>query len=167
MKLGFVMMDGHGTLDTTLANVAQDLLEKGKRVTGVVQINTERHKDHKCDMDVKVLPDGPTICISQSLGAGSTGCRLNPDALEQAVELVSHELNSATDILLINKFGKHEAEGRGFRELIGEALAQDIPVLVGLNTLNKPAFQEFAKGLEAEIDPLGVKEWIAADKTPA
>lgn len=159
MKLGYVMMDGPGVLDTTLANVAAKLLDQGKRVTGVVQINTERAKEHKCDMDVKVLPDGPTICISQSLGAGSSGCRLNPDALEQAVELVADNVRHKPDLLLINKFGKHEADGRGFREVIGEAVASDIPVVVGLNNLNKAAFQEFAAGMGTEIDPGDIAEW--------
>jgi len=161
MKLGYIMMDDPGVLDTTLAHIAQDLLEQGKHVSGVVQINTERRKDHKCDMDVKVLPDGPTICISQSLGAGASGCRLNPDALETAVELVSKDIEDGSDILLINKFGKHEAEGRGFRELIGKALAKDIQVLVGLNGLNKPAFHEFAEGLETEVDATKVLDWVS------
>ncbi|UZD90004.1 DUF2478 domain-containing protein [Cognatishimia activa] len=160
MKLGYVMMDDPRVLDTTLACVAQDLLEKGLRVSGVVQINTEREKDHKCDMDVKVLPEGPTICISQSLGAGSTGCRLNPEALETAVELVAKELETGSDVLLINKFGKHEAEGRGFRELIGTALSREIPVLVGLNGLNKAAFQEFAGNLETHVDAGQALEWV-------
>jgi len=161
MKLGYVMMDDPKVLDTTLANVAHNLLSHGLRVSGVVQINTEREKDHKCDMDVKVLPTGPTICISQSLGSGSTGCRLNPDALEAAVELVSKDLEGGSDILLINKFGKHEAEGRGFRELIGTALAQDVPVLVGLNGLNKTAFQEFAGNLQTEVDADNVLNWMS------
>lgn len=160
MKLGYIMMDDPGVLDTTLAHIADELLRQEMHVSGVVQINTEREKNHKCDMDVKVLPDGPTICISQSLGAGSTGCRLNPEALEQAVVLVSEEIKEGSDILLINKFGKHEAEGRGFRELIGKALLQDIPVLVGLNGLNKSAFQEFAENLETEVDSKNIMSWL-------
>lgn len=162
MKLGYVMMDKPGVLDTTLAGVAQDLRDQGLRVSGVVQINTEREKDHRCDMDVQVLPDGPTICISQSLGKESSGCRLNPEALETAVELVAKDMQEGSDILLINKFGKHEAEGRGFRELIGTALARDIPVLVGLNGLNKSAFHEFAESLETEVDASNVLSWVSA-----
>lgn len=161
MKLGYVMMDGAGALDSRLASVAQELLESGKRVSGVVQINTDRPKSHHCDMDVKVLPDGPVIGITQSLGKEARGCRLNPDALEQAVDLVSQDIETGADILLINKFGKHEAEGRGFRETIGSALARDIPVIVGLNNLNKSAFEEFAAGLETEVDEAEIMSWIA------
>ena len=162
MKLGYVMMDGAGVLDAALTVMAQQLQDDGRSVGGVVQINTDRPKGHKCDMGVKVLPDGPTICISQSLGEGASGCRLDPEALEQAVELVTQGLSPSTDVLLINKFGKHEAEGRGFRELIGQALSEEIPVVVGLNTLNKTAFHEFAEGLEVEVTPANINEWLAA-----
>jgi len=50
-------------------------------------------------------------------------------------------------VLIVNKFGKHEAEGRGFRAVIAEALSNGIPVLVGVNALNLPAFEEFSAGL--------------------
>ena len=50
-------------------------------------------------------------------------------------------------LLVINKFGKHEAEGRGFRPLIGEALAMGLPVILGVNGLNLPLFLDFAEGM--------------------
>jgi ABC-type sugar transport system substrate-binding protein len=91
------------------------------------------------------------IRINQVLGEESRGCRLNPAALEEAVALVETALERSPDLLIINKFGKHEAEGRGFRPLIAEALARDIPVLLGVNALNSQAFEEFSGGYAEEI----------------
>ena len=122
-------------------------------MTGVVQINAERDDAGPCDMDVKVLPDGPAIRISQSLGREARGCRLDPAALERAVGLVEARLAEGADCLIVNKFGKHEAEGRGFRTAIAEALSADIPVLVGLNRLNADAFVQFSGGLAVELAP--------------
>jgi hypothetical protein len=51
------------------------------------------------------------------------------------------------------KFGKHEAEGRGFRPVMAEALSRGVPVLVGLNRLNAGAFHEFAGGVAVELPP--------------
>jgi hypothetical protein len=102
-------------------------------------------------MDVRVLPDGPVLRISQDLGSHARGCRLNPSALEAAVGLVASGLSSNVDLLIINKFGKHEAEGRGFRDVISEAIGMDIPVLVGINALNRQAFELFAKEWAVEI----------------
>ncbi|MBL6430620.1 MAG: DUF2478 domain-containing protein [Alphaproteobacteria bacterium] len=125
----------------------------GIRATGVVQINAEREDAGPCDMDVQVLPDGPAIRISQSLGREARGCRLDPAALERAVGLVEARLAEGADCLIVNKFGKHEAEGRGFRTAIAEALSADIPVLVGLNRLNAEAFVQFSGGLAVELAP--------------
>jgi hypothetical protein len=82
-------------------------------------------------MDVRVLPNGPILRISQNLGSVSKGCRLDPAALEAAVGLVEARLDPNVDLLIINKFGKHEADGRGFRTVIAAALDLEIPVLVG------------------------------------
>lgn len=40
---------------------------------------------------------------------------------------------------------KGEAQGRGFRTVIAEAISKDMPVLVGLNELNRPAFPRFLR----------------------
>ena len=150
MSLAYVSLPGRGETDAFLAALAARLEDCGVRVAGTVQTNTERDCTHHCDMDVRVLPDGPVIRINQDLGAGSTGCRLDPGALEQAVAEVAPRLVGA-DLLIVNKFGKHEAEGRGFRHLIAEALATGKPVLLGVNGINRTAFDRFADGLAEEL----------------
>jgi len=153
MNISYTLAPGRGDTDLLLATVANALGARGLRTAGTVQINSERQVSGPCDMDVRVLPDGPVIRISQSLGTESRGCRLDPQALEAAVEQVRARLCEGADILIINKFGKHEAEGRGFRTVIADALAMDIPVLVGLNTLNTQAFLEFTDGLAQPLTP--------------
>ncbi len=153
MNIAYTMAPGRGDTDLLLLQLARDLGARGWRTSGTVQINTERADAGSCDMDVKVLPDGPVICISQSLGREARGCRLDPAALETAVGLVDSSLARAPDCLIVNKFGRHEAEGRGFRPLIAEALSRGIPVLVGLNPLNAAAFHDFSGGMAAELAP--------------
>ena len=156
MNLAYVTTTDRGATDRLLSAVADRLLEKGVKLSGVAQTNTECADNTKCDMDLRVLPNGATIRISQSLGTHSRGCRLDPAALEQAVGYVTASLNDSPQLLIINKFGKHEADGRGFRPVIGEALALDIPVLVGVNGLNEEKFQDFtddsAQALEPDLD---------------
>ena len=162
MKIACTKARGRGDTDLLLETVARKLLEHGFCVRGTVQVNSERDCEGPCDMDVRVLPDGPVIRISQSLGKGSKGCRLDPEALEDAVGLVSAGLDQPTDVLIVNKFGKHEADGRGFRPVIGEALSRGIPVLVGLNSLNNDAFEAFTGGLVDHLppDPAGIVNWF-------
>lgn len=165
MHLAYVMTDERGATDRMLSALAEALRAKGIRTAGIVQSNTECHGTALCDMDVQVLPAGETIRISQSLGPESRGCRLDPESLERAVGLVTRSLQQdAPQVLLVNKFGKHEAAGRGLRPLIGDALAMGIPVVAGVNRLNLEAFQGFAGGL-AQPGGTSVEtlvEWVEA-----
>ena len=162
MKLAYTMAPGRGDTDLVLEQLAVDLTARGLRCCGTVQINSERVDAGPCDMDVRVLPDGAVLRISQDLGPQARGCRLDPAALEAAVAMVAATLSSGADLLIVNKFGKHEAEGRGFRNVIAEALAMEIPVLVGLNTLNRPAFENFAEGLAIQLppEPAALMAWV-------
>ncbi len=153
MQIAYTVAPTRGDTDLLLYRVAAQLAAEGLKTSGTVQINTELDQPGPCDMDVLILPDGPTIRISQSLGKDASGCRLDREALETAVGIVQSSLDNQPDILFINKFGKHEADGRGFRDVIGAAFERDIPVLVGLNRKNQTPFMDFTGGLAQGIAP--------------
>lgn len=172
MQLTYVQTTERGATDRLLSALAAHLDAAGIRTAGIVQTNTECHDDKLCDMDVQVLPSGETIRISQSLGSNSRGCRLDPSALEQAVGMVTQSLSSdpAPQVLIVNKFGKHEADGRGMRPVIAAALEQGIPVVTGVNGFNLEAFVAFSEGLAVPSEPQldRLVEWVQkAVETPA
>lgn len=167
MKLAYTMAPGRGDTDLVLQALAAELAARGLRCCGTVQINTAKAggrqgREGPCDMDVRVLPEGPVLRISQDLGPEARGCRLDQAALETAVGLVAARLSSGADVLIINKFGKHEAEGRGFRDVIAEAVSMDVPVLVGLNAVNRQAFEVFAEGMALQVQPdvFALRTWV-------
>jgi len=153
MALAYVMTQTPGETDKLICDLAARLAHDGVRLAGVVQTNVACSDARRCDMDVQVLPDGPVFRISQTLGPEARGCRLDPAALEEAVAAVSSRLIQRPDVLIVNKFGKHEAEGRGFRDLIAQCIADDIPVLLGVNPKNLKAFLEFSGGLAHMVEP--------------
>ncbi|WP_299775849.1 DUF2478 domain-containing protein [uncultured Tateyamaria sp.] len=161
MQIAYTMAPGRGDIDLILHQVAQSIMNAGHRPAGTAQINTERADAGPCDMDVLVLPNGPRVRISQDLGREARGCRLDPEALENAIGFVQASLPES-DCLIVNKFGKHEVDGRGFRPVIAEAFALGQPVLVGLNQLNAPAFFEFVGGTARRIDPRAedIVKWL-------
>ena len=163
MNIAYTMSSARGDTDLVLESLAKSLIAKGLRVCGIVQINTQNQDcGHRCDMDVQVLPDGPVIRISQSLGRESKGCRLDTAALEQAVGEVTGRLGQGADVFILNKFGKHEADGRGFRDLIAQALSQDIPVITGVNKQNLETFLEFSGGYASPVssDVATLSDWL-------
>ena len=164
MLIAYTRSPSRGDTDPLLARLVSRLAAKGLRLAGTVQINTARDRSGPCDMDVKVLPDGPVIRISQDLGPAARGCRLDPAALETAVGLTEARLGDGVHALIVNKFGKHEAEGRGFRGTIAETLGRGLPVLVGLNGLNQDAFHAFTGGEAIELPPEvdALENWLRA-----
>lgn len=164
MQIAVVSAPERGCTDQMLARLAGELLACGVKVAGVVQTNVERAGREHCDMDLRILPSGPLIRISQNLGAASQGCRLDAGALAAAVVAVERSLADGADLVIVNKFGKHEAEGRGFRHLIGAALAAGIPVLCGISARNRSAFDKFAEGMAVATpaDMAQVTHWVRA-----
>ena len=168
MQIGFVSGAARGATDRVLARVAELLAAQGVSLAGAVQRNTNRPDRDDCDMDVQVLPDGPQFRISQDLGPLAEGCRLDPDALEQAVMAVSARLDGAA-VLVINKFGKQEAEGRGCCTLIAEALSRDMTVLLGVSEGHRAAFDAFAAGMADPVgsDPVSIADWVLTRRQAA
>ena len=162
MQLAYVSLPGRGATDALLAEAVARIRARGLVLAGTVQTNRSCEGRDKCDMDVHVLPDGPVLRISQDLGKHARGCRLDSAALETAVAEAAARLAGA-DMLVVNKFGKQEAEGRGFVPVIATALDRGLPVLVGVNALNLPAFEAFAGGLAHPLppDPTAIADWTA------
>lgn len=164
MRLAYVSSLERGRNDAVVAEVARLLQARGLRLVGVVQRNVERPGRTDCDMRLALLPDGEATSITQDLGNAAEGCRLDAGALELAVAEVARRLAAdGAEVLLINKFGKQEAEGRGFRDVIAEALVRGLPVVLGLNPENAGAFLEFTEGAATELpaDPASVLDWLS------
>lgn len=152
MRLGYVTLSGRGGIDELLARIVGRLEAAGLRLAGTVQTNSDRPGRPLCDMDLRLMPDGPSVRISVDRGPEARGCRLDAGVLEQAVLWVSQNLDGA-DMLVVNKFGKQEAEGKGFATIVAEALQRGMPVLVGVNGLNLPPFLAFADGCADVLQP--------------
>lgn len=152
MQLAYVSVSGRGATDEVLERAVTLLEAEGVPLAGTVQTNMHRPDRSKCDMDLRVLPDGPVLRISQDLGEAARGCRLDGGVLEEAVAEVMRRMDGAA-VLVVNKFGKQEALGRGMVVAIAEALDRGLPVVVGVNGLNLPAFLEFAGGLAEKLPP--------------
>lgn len=150
--LGYVISPGRGAGDRLLAAVAEDLAARGLAVAGAVQFNVEHDPARHCHMDLRILGRGETFRISEDRGRHAKGCRLDPRGLAESVRRVETSLErQAPSLLIVNKFGKEEAEGGGFREVIGKALVAGVPVLTAVSDRNLPAFLRFADGLAVEV----------------
>jgi hypothetical protein len=72
------------------------------------------------------------------------------------------------DLLIINKFGREEAHGRGLRPVIAEALITKIPLVIGVSTQNLCDFLTFvgdsATRLRPDIEAITAWCWNAIER---
>ena len=173
MHLAYISVSGRGMTDGLIAEVVEAFKKDGVRLAGAVRARPVDPEGHPCDMDLQVLPDGPDFRISQPLGSGARGCRLDGGVIESIAAAVEARFHSA-DLLIINKFGQQEAQGRGLCPAILMAMQMRIPTLVGVNQMNTPGFMAFSDGMADPLPPelQAVREWydlarISRDLIPA
>ena len=152
-RSGAVVYDDGLFGDALIAQCAADLVASGYRLGGVVQSNTPRLGRRRCDMYVKDLLGGDEIKISLDRGNEARGCRLDPDAFARIDAWIERAVLERVDLLIINKFGKEEAHGRGLRPVIAEALIAEIPLVIGASTQNLCDFLTFVEHSATRLRP--------------
>lgn len=135
-----------------LERAASALEDAGHACAGFVQRDEPRKGRRRCDMILVDLTTGERVQISEDRGPGARGCHLQPDVLLSAMATAREALSEATAILVLNKFGKSEGEGGGFRPLIADALERSIPVLIGVPWRNIESWREFAGAFAREVE---------------
>jgi nucleoside-triphosphatase THEP1 len=150
-----------GHADAILSSAARQLRAEGLRLAGAVQDNKHRADRCRCDMTLEDLATKKHVQISVDQGPESTSCSLDSSALEEIVGLVCASLESGADLLIVNKFGKREAEGRGFRQALEFALNDGVPALVAVNEHQLADWAEFTGGLDERLslDESAISDW--------
>lgn len=165
MKLGYLSLEEAGETNRLLVEAAERLTQSGFALAGAVQINVPRTDRSRSDMMLQVLGSERLLKISVDNGAGAKGCRLDTSALEAAVMLVAAKMPQAQG-LIVNKFGKQEAEGRGFAGLVTDALSRGLPVLCGVAPVQRAGFERFAEGLAVALPPdaKAIAAWMRGEE---
>jgi len=138
-----------------LSDIAQAAMRAGLRPCGLIQFDEKVAGREKCDMSLLEVWSGERIKISEDRGAFARGCRLNHGALAQACALLSGALSAGADLMILNKFGRTEAEGGGLRSVMAEALSAGIPVIIGMPRRNLAAWRDFAGEYGEEVEAFG------------
>ena len=157
--------DKEGGADVFFHRVAQSARRAGLRLAGALQRDEPHPGRRRCDMILTDLASGRRIRISEDRGDLALGCRLDQGALTEAAELVERAIRSAPpDLVILNKFGKAEAEeGGGMREAIAAALEAGVPVLTAVAPAYEPRLRDFAGKLCAVVaDEATVRRWLRA-----
>ena len=152
--------------DRAIARAIEPLRERGIALAGALQLeSTDLPGRHPCDMLLQDLASGEITAIAEHRGREARGCRLDVSLLTDLAELVAYSLHSEEPrLLVVNKFGKIEADGGGLRGAIAEAVGLGIPVLVGVPARNLDRWRAFVGPLAVELpaEPAVIAAWLEA-----
>jgi hypothetical protein len=135
--------------DGILREFAAGLNARGHRAVGLVQLG--RHCADVPNMSAMLIHSGEELPLLQNLGACATGCRLDVGRLLDAGSRVARALEGGADIVIINRFGRQEREGKGLSYLIERALGADIPVVIAVPAHRFADWIRFAGGMSVKL----------------
>lgn len=114
--------------DRAIAQAIDPLRDSGLPLAGALQVEPVARGRHPCDMLLEDLASGQVHAIAEDRGSQAQGCRLDVGLLtEIGVAVLTSVRNNAPRLLVVNKFGRIEADGGGLRDAIGEAVERQIP----------------------------------------
>jgi hypothetical protein len=136
--------------DPLIAGFAADLHRAGHRPVGVVQRGRTCQSENP-QFGVVILPDGEVVGLATGDGAPAAGCRLDPDRLAGLAVRLAAAIENGADLVIINRFGRSEAEGKGLIDLVPMALDADIPVLIAVPERRFSAWIRFSEGMNVRL----------------
>ena len=140
-------------IDALLREVVVQMQARGLHVAGVIQETTDGSVGGCESLVLRETDSGHITSITENRGKGARGCKLDPCALADVAARLEECLEDNPDLLVINRFGKSEIEGRGLRSVLSEALLRGIPVLTAVRDMNAVAWAEFHQGLALDLPP--------------
>jgi nucleoside-triphosphatase THEP1 len=148
-------------IDDFMAGLATRLKLRGLRLGGVVQHNDESCGEGCLSMALEDLSSGVRFPISQDLGSGADGCRLDAAGLAAAGGALATALAGEADLVIVNKFGRQEMLGQGLRQEIAATLMAGLPLLIAVRRDFLPAWREFAgeEWVELPAEAHAIEAW--------
>src|SRR5215475_5459312 len=143
--------------DAVLRDFAADLKTQGVRVVGLVQAG----QCADSSLSAVLVHSGEKLLLAQDFDPAASGCRLDVGRLENVGARVAEALDAGADLLIINRFGKRERDGKGLSHLIERALDADIPVVIAVSGERFADWIKFAGGMTVKLacERQALDEW--------
>ena len=148
---------------STFVQIVDHCRRRALPMAGVLQHPACMDAAGHCDVVLEDLATGRRTDLFENRGAGAKGCRLDVAALAEVNGQVARSLTDEPALLILNKFGKVEAEGGGLLDLVAIAVDRGIPVVIGVPVRNLEAWRRFAGDMSVEIssETAEVMDWLS------
>lgn len=145
--LAALVYEPHQDPDAVLRSFAADLSARGLRVVGMVQAG----QCADSSLSAVLLHSGEKLLLAQDFDPAAQGCRLDLARLQNGGMRIADALSHGADLVIINRFGKRERDGKGLSYLIERALDADIPVVIAVGKDHFADWIKFAGGMSVRL----------------
>jgi hypothetical protein len=133
--------------DAVLRDFADEVKRQGFRAVGLVQAG----QCADSSLSAVLVHSGEKLLLAQDFDPAASGCRLDISRLEGVGARVAEALEAGADLLIINRFGKRERDGKGLAFLIERALGADIPVVIAVSQDRFAEWIKYAGGMSVKL----------------
>jgi hypothetical protein len=133
--------------DAVLRDFAAGLNARGFRAVGMVQAG----QCADSSLSAVLVHSGETLLLAHDFDPAAKGCRLDVSRLHSAAARVADAMEAGADLLVVNRFGKRERDGKGLAYLIERALGSDIPVVIGVSSQRFSEWIKFSWGMSVKL----------------
>src|SRR4051812_49098974 len=146
--------------DAILRDFAADLISRGRRVVGMVQ----KGQCADASLSAVLVHSGEVLALAQNATSPASGCKLDLGRLQDAAARVAGAMEAGADLVIVNRFGKRERDGKGLARVIERALDTDIPVVIAVSSESFADWIKFADGKSAKLpcDRASLETWWQA-----
>lgn len=162
-----------GAPSAAIQDMFRALVDRWRPTARIAGVIAEDHglPDRNCRAGyLRSIARGTRYPIFQDLGSGVEACHLKEEGALAAAAAVGKDIVAGCDLVLLSKFGKLEAAGRGLAEAFAAAFAADLPLLTSVSPAFEEAWKAFATPLfdmfPAEAEPLEAW-WCAVHREAA
>lgn len=133
-----------------------ELRAKGINVHGILQ-ETPKELDPKnagCGVDAIDIKTGDHVALVRptQYELDNSVCSLDLSRLAEASMILRRALDDHADIVVVEKFGKHEKDGGGLSDDLLAVMAEGIPTVVSVPKVEQEAWQTFCGDLSQDLN---------------
>ncbi len=141
--VGVLLYDTSFEVDPIISAAISLMRAGGLNVGGLRQRFGHALPNGKRAMWLEDIQTGLTLRLDRPRGPGATSCILDPDALARAACLLRQSAENGAELVVLNRFGHAEAEGRGMRHEIAGIICAGTPMLIPVRYALLPDLEGF------------------------
>lgn len=151
IRLAAIVYEAGFPIDDFVGRTVKLLRAEHIRLGGALQENAP-DGDGRCSaMTLVDLSSHRRFGISQDLGSQAEGCRLDAQGIAEFVALLDRSPDQGVELMVLNRFGRAEAEGGGLRTAFARAMEAGIPVLTAVRPPHIEAWSQFHGRLATDL----------------